>query len=396
MVAAGALGRSPAYERLLRYLAERAGDSRRPKEIDIAHEVFGRENFDPATDSTVRVYLHNLRQKLDTFYESSESPAGQRLSIPKGNYRVKLVSSPPTLAKPAKAKSRRTLLIIGCVVLVAAAFLLGQMSAETDPDDVDELAQSALWVPMLDDDLPITIVVGDYFVFAEKNQYGMLDRLIRDFGINNKNDFESYVAEAPERSESYQDVRLTYLPTGVGAALNDFLRVPHSARKSVSVVPQSEFAAQTMRTTHIVYIGYLSGMENLSQFAFGASRLRLGASYDELIDSQSNESFTSRAGFITDDESGYVDFGFFSSFPGPAGNQFLFVAGMRDEGLMQMAATLNDPSKIAELLQRAAPGSDGSSGVEALYKVSSLDRTHLSAELLFANTFDASVLWQSE
>ena len=61
----GALGRSRSYVRLLGFLVECSLNGRTPKELEIAMEVFGKgADFDPSQDSMVRVYAHNLRQKL--------------------------------------------------------------------------------------------------------------------------------------------------------------------------------------------------------------------------------------------------------------------------------------------------------------------------------------------
>ncbi|MCZ6674060.1 MAG: tetratricopeptide repeat protein, partial [Verrucomicrobia bacterium] len=83
------LGRSRAYARLLEYLAGCSINGRRPKEFEIASKVFGKgSDFDPSQDSLVRVYVHNLRQKLDNYYAREDNPGGDRLAIPKGEYRL--------------------------------------------------------------------------------------------------------------------------------------------------------------------------------------------------------------------------------------------------------------------------------------------------------------------
>ena len=65
----GALGRSRSYARLLEFLIDSSQAGRVPKELEIAMGVFGKgADFDPSQDSMVRVYAHNLRQKLEHFY----------------------------------------------------------------------------------------------------------------------------------------------------------------------------------------------------------------------------------------------------------------------------------------------------------------------------------------
>ena len=65
IIASGILGRSKHYSALLEYLIQCSLGGKYPKEIELAIEVLGRgEDFDVSADSTVRVYVHQLRKKL--------------------------------------------------------------------------------------------------------------------------------------------------------------------------------------------------------------------------------------------------------------------------------------------------------------------------------------------
>ena len=89
IVASGILGRSRTYTSLLEYLVGCSLEGRAPKEIEIAADVFGKgAEFDPTQDSLVRVYMHNLRQKLEQYASQRGDPLGYRLAIPRGEYRL--------------------------------------------------------------------------------------------------------------------------------------------------------------------------------------------------------------------------------------------------------------------------------------------------------------------
>lgn len=392
IAASGVLGRSPIYLRLLRYLGECTSQGKLPKEIDIATDVFERSDFDPAKDSTVRVYLHNLRQKLDDYYGGLPRSATARIRIPKGEYRLALA----TPGKPARTRALKLPYAATAILLlaVAVAFVSGRLTAPVAKPIDDGLATSAVWQPLLDDEMPVTIVVGDYYVFAEVDEDGISNRLIRDFSIDDVESFEDYVESNPDIAAQYLDVQLSYLPLGVGSALEAVVRVLHTHSKSVRVIPQSQFRTQMLQGAHIIYLGYLSGMGRLARYPFAASRLAIGMSYDELIDTESGERFLSHAGYVTDNDVGYTDYGYFSAFPGPSGNQFLVVAGMRDEGLMRMAAILADGSELQEMAVSLA-AEQPPAAFEALYEVNSLDRTHLAAKRLFVSAMDAASIWEN-
>ena len=75
--------------KLLRYLAEHALDhpGSTVKEYQIATEVFGRSpNFDPQSDSTIRVQAGRLRVKLAEYYASEGAEDPIQVEMPKGTY----------------------------------------------------------------------------------------------------------------------------------------------------------------------------------------------------------------------------------------------------------------------------------------------------------------------
>lgn len=396
VIAAGALGRSGTYMRLLRYLAEATEEGRVPKEVDIATDVLGRVDFDSVSDSTARVYIHNLRQKLEAHYESDEDSAARILVIPKGKYQL-VLEERKLAAGPDKEKRKPVNLLwglLGGVVVAMLAFLAGRFIAPGQLDSGNAYAHTPVWSAMLDDERAITIVVGDYFIFSEAEDGWPGDRLIRDYSINSREDFRRWLQENPDLRDDYVDIRLSYLPTGAAAALNEVLAVLRPTERWIRVVPQSQFRPEQLRENHVIYIGYLSGMGQLEPFPFLASRLRIGGGYDELIDTESGTHYQSSAGPVTEENVSYEDYGYVSTFPGPAGNQFLYVTGMRDEGLMQMASALRDPGVVNDL--GATFRSGGVPAFEALFQVAGMDRTYVAAKLQFSAPLDVSKIWMDD
>src|SRR5437879_8810183 len=88
--------------KLLRYLAEHELDhpGAHPKEYQIATEVFGRRaDFDPQSDSTIRVQAGRLRLKLAEYYSSAGAEDPVVVELPKGSYALSFhqrVPGPPS------------------------------------------------------------------------------------------------------------------------------------------------------------------------------------------------------------------------------------------------------------------------------------------------------------
>ncbi|HEX6997655.1 MAG TPA: hypothetical protein VF322_05895 [Gammaproteobacteria bacterium] len=405
----GALGRSRSYARLLEFLAECSAEGRTPKEVEIAVEVFGRgPDFDPSQDSMVRVYAHNLRQKLEHYYATDGRNEPVRLAVARGEYRLVLTGAeqPADAAAEASAPSppppvrrvlgRLTAAAAALVLLAAGAALglaIGGLRSSVPESPYAEVAASPVWMPLLDDNLPTLVVVGDYYIFGELNEWGDVERLVRDFGINSSSDLDELLMFEPDLQMRYMDLDLTYLPRGTAFALIDVLRVLYESHKPVRVVSMSELNVAEIKSNHVLYVGYISGLDKLEEFVFASSALKVGDTYDELINKETGTLYTSEAG-IPEENRNYRDYGLISTFPGPAGNHFLVVAGTRDAGLMQSAHTLSDPMLIRALEQERPDKDSGRApAFETLYEVTGFRRTNLDARLVHSAALSYQEIW---
>ncbi len=399
LILPGVLGRSRSYARLLKYLAACSAQGRAPKELEIASEVFGKgADFDPNQDSLVRVYVHNLRQKLDNYYSRAEFASSEKITIPKGEYRLTVVSTLD--ATPVSGRRRHAppiwavALFAAFVINTAAVVWPGGDSAE---DVYDQVSRSSIWASFMDDDLPFLVVVGDYYIFAELDAFGSVDRLVREFDVNSADDLADRFVYEPDLMATYLDLDLTYLPQASAVAIKDLLRVVYRSDKPVRVTPMSELTVAELKTNHVIYVGYISALDKLLEFVFSSSGLALGETFDELLNVGTGESYISGAGIPRDGPQNYTDYGLLSTFPGPGGNQLMIVAGTRDAGLMhtaQAATTLAD----VEALESSLPDTlaDGSIALEALYKVTGFDRVSLDALLVHTGTLDYQNIWGGE
>ena len=389
--ASGALGKPGPLSRLFEFLLGCSGGSTL-KEIEIAVAVFNKKSdFDIGQDALVRVYVHKLRKRLEEYY--LRNPGARRMVIPKGEYRLVVEAVPgavvevvqervglkPDLQPDNKRQSHAAVIlafVLGVVLAVGAALVVNMQRAKPEA-----ASASPIWSSLLADDLPVTIVVGDYYLLGEVDQSGDVKRLVREFNINSEAEFIDYLELHPSSAQQYRNLRLTYLPTGTAVALADVSALL-AGRKQVRIKLMSELDGETLRTSHVVYIGYLSGLGMLGDFVFGASRLRLQGTYDQLVDSTTERSYTAR--MPQTPERSFVDYGYFATMQGPAGNRIIVVAGTRDNGVMQSAAAATDPKSLAAWVAE----SGHSQGFESLTEVQGVDRTNLSTNRIFVAPLD--------
>lgn len=97
LLTSGVLGRSGNLTRVLKYICEErfAGRANLIKEYTIATEALGRRpDFDPNSDTIVRVTFHSLRKRLLEVYQKEGADRPIRLIIPPGHYGPRFVQAP--------------------------------------------------------------------------------------------------------------------------------------------------------------------------------------------------------------------------------------------------------------------------------------------------------------
>lgn len=383
----GVLGRGTQLARLFEFLVGCRAAGRVPKELEVAVDCFERRtDVDVAQDATVRVTAHKLRRRLEEFYrDAGEAP---RLTIPRGEYRLAL-QEPQVAAAPRGW--RRLLPVTGrervAATVVALALLATVLAvgiaarAPRAARDFAEVRKSQLWAGVMGDDLPIQVVLGDYYIFGERDAGGHVTRLVRDFNINSRHELEHGFIGKPELATRYADLNLGYLPTSSAQALREVLPVVMASGKPVMLTLASELDPATLKTTHVVYLGYLSALGMLQDMVFAVSRYSIGSSYDELIDSVTGEIRTSEAGEAFAPGTRYSDYAYVAALRGPGGHTHLIVAGTRDVGLMQAAEVTADQRRLHELAGRLK---STRAPFEALYEVQGVDGINVDAQLLEA------------
>jgi hypothetical protein len=404
IVSSGVLGRSKKYAALLDFLVECSIESKSPKEIELAISVLGKnESFDVASDASVRVYVHQLRKKLDIYYRDFDKTSTYRIIIPKGQYTVAVTrhSSPHKLitrkawsiAEPFQIKA----LLITAVVLLSAnlVYLIGSNS-EVELDRLDSVASHPIWKSVLEDQHPIMLVMGDYYIFGELNANGNIARMVREFNVNSRSDLEDLQFQDIEVAENYLDLDLSYMPEGSAYALARIVPILRASNKTVNITMMSDLSAADIRDNHIVYIGYISALEKLTQMTFASSGLQIGRSYDELIDKESLRFFTSDAGLPEDGEQ-FRDYGMFSTYPASSETQVVMIAGMRDAGLMHTAKALSEVQILDDLVVAMDDDTDeAAASFEALFEVYGVDRLNFEANLVYVHSLDASAIWSHQ
>lgn len=400
IISSGILGRSKHYGALLQYLVSCSGQNRQPKEIELATDVLGKaDDYDVSADSSVRVYVHQLRKKLNAYYDQNELDAAHKLVIPKGSYSLAAIATTPIVKSSAFSLARfgvSNSLLFAVVVLLSAnlLYMFGQRSEASRPPS-QFAAAHPVWETVLGDDQPILLVMGDYYIFGELNANGNVARMVREFNVNSRSDLEDLQFSDIEHTENYLDLDLSYMPEGSAYALAKVVPLLQNSGKSVNITMMSDLTSADIRSNHIVYIGYISALDKLTSMTFAGSGLRIGRSYDELFNTKTAEYYTSDAG-LPEEGDPFRDYGMFATFPASIDTQVVLISGMRDAGLMHTAQAVSNTLALDELVVSIDSDTDEVlASFEALYEVFGVDRLNFDANLVYSNLLDAKQIWAS-
>jgi hypothetical protein len=178
---------SPSSRRLLKYLAEHSltADSEPLKEYSIGVDAFGKPpDYDPRLDSTVRIQIGRLRQKLAEYYLGEGKDDPEIVHLPKGHFRlvcevrqapevemeVPPVPEPLPLPEPRNLwRAAAIILALACVCLTVAIARRGTQRPMGGWSP--ELAE--LWRPFVNSGRPLVIAVGNplFVQFENKAVY---------------------------------------------------------------------------------------------------------------------------------------------------------------------------------------------------------------------------------
>jgi hypothetical protein len=382
-----AAGRSTVFLRLFDFLVERSHDDRSPKEVEIALAVFDDDGVGEKTvDSSVRVYVHRLRKRLDEFYSRKPGP---RLMIPKGEYRIVLSSGPDAETRqsawswlPRLQWPRPAFMAAILAVTIAAGLATWALLPREQTDARTHALRTSTFWRSIGNDTPPLIVVGDSFMLAETRDQKEIQRMILDPKIRSRDDLGEHLKTHPEDFYRLYDLDLHFAPSGTAIATWDVQDVVASLGASAAnarVVTSSKLDAEALATSNIVYVGRLSSLGAVAAPLFRTSQLRPGRAYNELIDKQSGQRH------VADPEPGkdrkpYIDYGYIGRFPGPSGNWILVIGGIGDAAVQSMTALVSNPADL-----RAVEAKTGSAAkFEALFEVGAIEDIVMDRRLILA------------
>ncbi|WP_423129862.1 helix-turn-helix domain-containing protein [Gaoshiqia sp. Z1-71] len=299
-----AFSKSTVNRELLKYLVRASLNGENPKEIQIAADVFGRK-MDDGKELNIRVYIHNLRKKINEYYQSEGRNDEFVLELPKGEYRVQFHYSPIRLIRKKLLLKAPAALAISFVLLLLSVFTALYFPFRTTTID--------FWKPFTRKDYPVFLVLGDHYFFHSQVATGRVGT-VRDNQINSDDDYERFLELNPSKMGEMAKSDITYINNQAPIGLFYIMNILGGEMAQTVMDYSSRVRMEDFRGHHVIFIGSFKTLRFLVP-----STEKMGIKYhidkrtleyqvndsilefDNRSDNYLNYEYASVAGFVTND-----------------------------------------------------------------------------------------------
>jgi Arc/MetJ-type ribon-helix-helix transcriptional regulator len=275
---------SEVLRRLLTFLTEKAlsGEADNLKEYVIAIDGLGKaDSYDPQHNSSVRIQMGRLRQRLAEYYRSEGKNDPIVVDLPKGRFRLTFeqrsiaptfgelaaVTPPPQAPSipiptlvPGKLLKRPSLWLsvvtLFAVLLFCLGYLLGHTITVRQSLAIHgNPALGSLWAPFLDDKFPLIVSIEDPLFAEIRSNPGVY---FRDRSMNDWSDVIGSAALNSLTSTFKQsEIRPSRYYTAFGEAEASFLLggLLKSRERAPSLVRTSQLSWQQLADNNVVFVG---------------------------------------------------------------------------------------------------------------------------------------------
>jgi hypothetical protein len=362
---------------LLSYLVNESIVGHKPKETTIAIDVLGKDkDFDPKDDAIVRVYVNNLRTKLEHYYHTNPAGISYRLSIPKGRYEIEFepVEVPVEVKKPDEKKWQ--LVIIGVLSCIIIALLVIIFSKSSTPDSSSKIVASVIG----HEKKPLLLVVGDFFVMNEEKTVGGEHNNVRDFSINSLDDFMEKSKVDKDFQSKYTPALYTYLRPSSYWGLWQVLDMLKGKDVPVSLKLASQFTEDDFKSNNVIFMGQIKSLFVLRKFlSLYGIKCDLNKNTLSIV---SNDGKSEQLYSPADIHGGKFekDFSFIVKGKGPGGTDFLLLIGCAEIGVLGAIKGVSDISATNSILEKF-PSGEVPESFMAVFESEGLNQTVFGTKL---------------
>jgi hypothetical protein len=326
------------YTELIKFLVHSEINHTSVKEYTIGMEIFKKgKEFNPTNDPSVRIFMHRLRNKIKSYYETEGKTDKVILTIPKGHYEVRFQQRSLFRQNITQWLLPQYIILIGIIISLFIINLLTVRHYKSIRNSLQTIdnpiaKDDPIWADFFGNQLPATIVIGDHFQFWEFDAEIQKSRIIIDYGINTTTAFEGFSNQFSNRNLKKE--RHGGLPMNCAWNIYDLTHVLNSFNQQAdlelsSLFMATEFDLKNMVDRNIIYIG---GFRNLREFNTVLTKLPIEYKYTDTfkgiitVREPDTDSLFNFVGKKLDNQY-HQDIGLIAKLKGSNNENYLFLVG---------------------------------------------------------------------
>ncbi|MCA9735453.1 MAG: hypothetical protein H6696_15110 [Deferribacteres bacterium] len=375
--------RSQKYSELLSYLFEAYLEGKQLKEMIIAIECFGKDaQFNPSDDPIVRVYIGNLRKKLEHYYLTEGKSSPYKLDIPRGHYDIQITKQEPAALNPKNIHPIYLSIIFLLFTIIIFLWFGGRNTSQV----VNGVTLSnPVWEEFLQNSKPTLVVLGDhFFMYKYRDDKKNSKAYIRYADINSPQAYHDFVHKHPDLQSELQLLDFTYMRPSIAWSLSEILPIIKTSDNEITLKLASELLWSDMENHNVIFIGQFKTLYILEEL-LKSFQVEFEAIPPAL--SILNENMEKKQSFIPElpDQGKYhQDYGVLIKAKGTGNNSILFILGFDEVGVIgatkKVAAgdfveTINSDSLIVT--------PESPFYFRSVFKIQGFRRTDIESELLY-------------
>ena len=378
---------SERYQDLLKYLVEASIANETPKEVTIAHDVFNKSvDFDSKNNTQVRVYIHNLRKKLDSYYQHEGKDDDLIFEIPKGHYKVVFNSCK---SEPNRFTKKSIIIVNGFILLLLLLANLVFFN-RNQLNEINYITKDvSVWSEFLSDETPVLIVIGDYYLYRIEDLFDNESHFyVRDYTINTDTDLENFVQEIESKSEIVKKTNHTLLGKYAPVAISELTKLLFAHSKEFDIKLSSSFQFQDMEKYNIIFVGTFKSFGIINDLI-----TPLNFSYkvkpNTLYYSVNDTTFSYVSTSSTVDNAYEDDYSMVAKIPISAENAMMVFSSTRDIGCIATVKHLTNPNTLNHFEKEHNITESTNHFFQSVFKIQGFERNVNSVEILH---FDPVIL----
>ncbi len=363
--------KSARYTQFLKYLVEQSLAGIDLKEHTIGVDLFKDSYSIKKNDGIVRVYMYNLRKKLDNYYSDIGKEDPILFELKKGSYNLKFQTSGETNRNNNQNTAKKLFTSKKTIVLGLIMVFLAILSFY-----IFNPKEQYCWNHFLANKKHNLCILANQIMLRKKGSDK--GNILTKESINSLEDFIYHKNQNP--NDSLELLDYSFYTKAIPYSIHKLTQFFVLNEGVFNIVPESDLSYEDTKSSNLIYIGQSKTM-NVSKDLFLRNSNIFSIEKNRFVVTEKNK----KTKYNTVFNNGIItaEYAMVSFFSLDSNNKAIYFVSNHDMGTMATIQMFTNDTQLKDFYSRL-PSSNSS--FNALFKVTGAERTSLTCELVKLET----------